>query len=379
MRSSPDYGNDASSLPQPRRSSAISPSNETHPTQQPKRLRSRERRPSYTIDGRGQNHHNYPRGRIKSEEREDGRNRRSSYREEERSPRRRNYSQERYRSISKESRRDIRRESRREPRRSRRDYEDHRHREEHGPETLQRSKPARRRSRSESPQRQRHRHSPSPPPNTNSREPRRPSRRSPSPFKRSSKPLPRQNDLRPGPHQGSNRHDKASVETAETAMIPAAEKQQPNFLPSGALAAETNTINGIVLKYNEPPEARKPPAKDDWRLYVFKGADLLETVQLGSRSCWLIGRERAVVDFPIEHPSASKQHAAIQFRHVTKTNEFGDRVGGVRPYLLDLESANGTFVNGEQLPPSRYVEMKDKDVVVFGLSSREYVLMLPPA
>jgi smad nuclear-interacting protein 1 len=27
--------------------------------------------------------------------------------------------------------------------------------------------------------------------------------------------------------------------------------------------------NGTVLKYNEPPEARKPSQK--WRLYVFKG------------------------------------------------------------------------------------------------------------
>ena len=38
---------------------------------------------------------------------------------------------------------------------------------------------------------------------------------------------------------------------------------------SGALAAESNTFNGTVIKYAEPPEARKPKKK--WRLYVFKG------------------------------------------------------------------------------------------------------------
>ncbi|WFD24818.1 hypothetical protein MEQU1_003523 [Malassezia equina] len=31
-----------------------------------------------------------------------------------------------------------------------------------------------------------------------------------------------------------------------------------------------------------------------------------------------------VVDIPTEHPSCSKQHAVIQFRQVTKRNEFGD-------------------------------------------------------
>ncbi|EDN02162.1 conserved hypothetical protein [Histoplasma mississippiense (nom. inval.)] len=39
-------------------------------------------------------------------------------------------------------------------------------------------------------------------------------------------------------------------------------------------------LTTVILKYHEPPEARKPPAKDPWRLYVFKGEDLLETIQL---------------------------------------------------------------------------------------------------
>src|SRR5690242_1220793 len=44
---------------------------------------------------------------------------------------------------------------------------------------------------------------------------------------------------------------------------------KPNFELSGKLAAETNTFNGVVLKYYEPPEAKLPTKK--WRLYVFKG------------------------------------------------------------------------------------------------------------
>ena len=114
-------------------------------------------------------------------------------------------------------------------------------------------------------------------------------------------------------------------------------------------------------------------------MYVFKGPEIVETVELAEQSCWLFGRETAVADFPIEHPSCSKQHAVIQFRYIEKRNEFGDKKGKVKPYVLDLESANGTKVNGEDVPPGRYMEVRDNDVLTFGHSTREYVVQLPPA
>ncbi len=51
---------------------------------------------------------------------------------------------------------------------------------------------------------------------------------------------------------------------------------KPVFTNSGLLAAATNTVQltdgtSSVLKYNEPPEARKPTV--GWRLYVFKGEE----------------------------------------------------------------------------------------------------------
>ncbi len=47
----------------------------------------------------------------------------------------------------------------------------------------------------------------------------------------------------------------------------------------------------------------------------------------------------------------------------------------VVPYLMDLETVNGTFINGERIEASRFYELMEKDVIKFGLSSREYVLM----
>ncbi|KAL2814929.1 SMAD/FHA domain-containing protein [Aspergillus granulosus] len=194
---------------------------------------------------------------------------------------------------------------------------------------------------------------------------RSPDKRSPA---RSKAPLPSQQDAY-----------KTEVSRGD-GDPPPPEKEKPNFGNTGRLAAESNTVTvgggTVVLKYHEPPEARKPPAKEAWRLYVFKGKDLLEMVELNERSCWLIGRERLVVDFPLDHPSCSKQHAAIQFRYIEKRNEFGDRIGKVKPYVIDLESANGSKVNGDLAPAGRYVELRDKDMLQFGLSSREYVLML---
>lgn len=77
-----------------------------------------------------------------------------------------------------------------------------------------------------------------------------------------------------------------------------------------------------------------------------------------------------MVDFPIEHPSCSKQHAVLQFRYTEKRDEWGGKKGGVKPYVIDLESANGTRVNGEAVPERRFVEVRSGDVVRFGESTR---------
>lgn len=152
-----------------------------------------------------------------------------------------------------------------------------------------------------------------------------------------------------------------------------AEKEKPNFALSGKLTEEVNKVNGVVIKYAEPAESRKP--KRRWRLYPFKGEQALPTLYIHRQSCYLIGRDRKVCDLPIDHPSCSKQHAALQYRLVPYERE--DRTTGkrVRPYIIDLESANGTFVNNKKIDTKKYIELLEKDVLKFGFSSREYVLL----
>jgi len=142
---------------------------------------------------------------------------------------------------------------------------------------------------------------------------------------------------------------------------------------SGALTADANTVGGTVVKYSEPPEARKPRRK--WRLYVFKGNEELPILYIHRQSAYLLGRDRKVADVPLDHPSCSKQHSALQFRLVPFARPDGTQGRRVQLYIMDLGSANGTFVNNNKIEPSKYVQLLEKDVLKFGFSSREYVLL----
>lgn len=184
-------------------------------------------------------------------------------------------------------------------------------------------------------------------------------------------------------HKGPLRSQEASFALTKPEGEAEQPKEKPNYGNSGFLAAASNSVtqadgSSITLKYHEPPEARKASPRDQWKLFVFKGPDIVDTVELSLRSCWLVGRESAVVDLPADHPSLSKQHAVIQFRYTEKRNEYGDKIGKVKPYLIDLQSANGTILNGSKVPDSRYLELRDKDMIQFGHSTREYVVMLAP-
>lgn len=155
-------------------------------------------------------------------------------------------------------------------------------------------------------------------------------------------------------------------------------KEKANFGLSGALTEDEkggNVYKGVVMKFKEPLEARAPMTK--WRLYVFKkSSDSLEPIQtmhISKQSAYLFGRDSRVADIVVEHPSLSKQHCVLQYRALPDKKQ-GGKIQ-CKPYLMDLGSTNGTFINGQRLEEARYYEMLKKDVVTLGMSSREYVLL----
>ncbi|KAL8619039.1 hypothetical protein ACOMHN_020737 [Nucella lapillus] len=99
------------------------------------------------------------------------------------------------------------------------------------------------------------------------------------------------------------------------------------------------------------------------------------------QSAYLFGRDRRVADIPVDHPSCSKQHAVLQYR----LSEYGRPDGSVgrrvRPYIIDLASANGTFINNQPidgLASAREKARKPKRRwCLYGFKGDEALPMLP--
>ena len=157
-------------------------------------------------------------------------------------------------------------------------------------------------------------------------------------------------------------------------------KAKPNFGLTGALAKDERTgniVNGVVLKYSVPLDSAKPNRL--WRLYVFKDDKNIETFHLHRQATFLMGRDKRAVDIILEHPSCSSQHAVIQFRKVkipaNEDDDEDEEREEIKPYLMDLSSTHKTSLNGKQIEDCRYYELREKDCIKFGGSSREYVLL----
>ncbi|CAM0952226.1 unnamed protein product [Alopecurus aequalis] len=186
---------------------------------------------------------------------------------------------------------------------------------------------------------------------------------------RASRSAARLEDTSSRADEASRSGDPDSLAMMNTAAeaLEVKEKQKPSFELSGKLAEETNKVGGITLLYSEPPEARKSDIR--WRLYVFKGGDALnEPLYVHRMSHYLFGRERRIADIPTDHPSCSKQHVVLQYRLVEKEQPDGVMSSKVRPYLMDLGSTNGTFINENRIEPHHYYELFEKDNIKFGNS-----------
>lgn len=146
----------------------------------------------------------------------------------------------------------------------------------------------------------------------------------------------------------------------------------------------------VTFKYIEPPNAISPYSfweklhePIDKRpmirgiLYKADKEELVSEYNLELRSSYIIGREprrgndteppdgdssssdvknQVIANIKIPDPGCSKQHCVIQFLEKNDT---------LIPYIMDLDSTNGTTLNGILLPSARYVELRSEDIVRF--------------
>jgi len=145
-----------------------------------------------------------------------------------------------------------------------------------------------------------------------------------------------------------------------------ASEQTPAGYEKPAPAKQEAGASELTPAGYEKPEWSGAPCKEEfpYSIEVLKTGTIIDTVDVSGRELFLIGRLEATCDYVLEHPSISRQHAAIQF------------AANGAAYIYDL-STHGTRVNKRQLKPRVYARLGVGDVVQLGQSSRLLVFQGP--
>ncbi|KAE9031243.1 WD repeat-containing protein 70 [Phytophthora rubi] len=116
------------------------------------------------------------------------------------------------------------------------------------------------------------------------------------------------------------------------------------------------------MTFRPPKWAASPAARNRHaKLRIEKGGECIEQISVGQRSCYVLGRSEELSDVWLQHPSISRQHAAI-------VHDKHEQI-----CLMDLGSAQGTFVNDREIEPNEPRELRAGDRIKFGASTRTYV------
>lgn len=111
----------------------------------------------------------------------------------------------------------------------------------------------------------------------------------------------------------------------------------------------------------QPPDWAIEPRSGVHYLEVLKDGEILGRINLDKKK-HIFGRQVHTCDFVLDHPSVSRQHAAI----VPHKN------GSI--YVIDLGSVHGTFVANERLVKDTPIELEVGQSVRFAASTRSYIL-----
>ena len=98
-----------------------------------------------------------------------------------------------------------------------------------------------------------------------------------------------------------------------------------------------------------------------------KGSEVLAEIMVDNCPYYLFGRNQAVVDVHLEHPSISRVHCALVHHGASKS-----------VYVVDLGGSYGTQINGTKLEPKKPAKFTEGDTLTIGASSRAYTLSMTP-
>ncbi|CAF3809804.1 unnamed protein product [Adineta steineri] len=134
-------------------------------------------------------------------------------------------------------------------------------------------------------------------------------------------------------------------------------------------SSSSSSRNGIKSLYKEPSEARIPEQR--WRLSVSKEGEDFPPYRIYRQSKYIFGRDKDQCDIRLHHASCSNIHAVLQYR--LRTDSHGRHI---YPYLIDLDSSQGTYLNRRRIDANRFYKLEENDVIQFGESSKEFILLL---
>lgn len=134
----------------------------------------------------------------------------------------------------------------------------------------------------------------------------------------------------------------------------------PEPAPASTPTHQTTGIGGGQSNW-QPPDWAVEPKPGVFRLEVMKDGEVLDQINLDKRR-HIFGRQVVTCDFVLDHPSVSRQHAAV-VQH---------RNGSI--YVIDLGSVHGTFVANERVTKDNPVELEIGQSLRFAASSRSYIL-----
>jgi hypothetical protein len=116
--------------------------------------------------------------------------------------------------------------------------------------------------------------------------------------------------------------------------------------------------------YSMPAWGEAPPGEDAPALDIMKTGTIIDTQVLPFKKGFVtFGRHKAV-DVMVEHPSASRMHAVLQFR-------------GREAFLADCSSTHGTFLNRQILEARKYYAVHVGAQFRLGQSTRSYIFVAP--
>ena len=77
-------------------------------------------------------------------------------------------------------------------------------------------------------------------------------------------------------------------------------------------------------------------------------------------------------DVQFREKNVSGQHFVIQFRKVILNGEYEPQI---IPYIFDLGSKNGTYIDGKRIPSKQYVQLLDDDKITFDESGKSGIII----